>query len=498
MSKNPLAKKSIWNDDSRLRVIRFENALEAVVKRHKPIDWAQAAANKLAIVSNPMWTAFELLHSIEASCAYARGYLNDPVTEYRLRQAVNAFRMNEEPYEEHVLMEDDDVHMFMQLLFRRQIEVQEHSIETRHMLGRFHLMFGKPDLANKSLAILDAIYGLTLDAWATYCIGAYGQAVKGPCSRFRLASYDGAGGGLFSEQSLTSFKSLSCRTPEDVRDQYKGERDGLQKPYMHICLRSGFLSKPVIDFGEGRFLAPQPHLLVKHLFTGLETAVRDIDESTWSDDCGVCLEAYVLSLLERTYDSRLITRPDRDGEVAERRCDFLINLDECHLLIECKATRFRQRLLVRENLRRDSSSCRLRDAFEQIVATAHAIPANHRAKPVIGLIIVLDEIVAVNTEWYWMNVIQPSDSNDPSILECRPQILPIVAFETLISLLRHGSLSVLGLVRDQIGGQQNLMRADWSKAIMDLCRQRGVNPTPDEIKVAFEEFTRRIAAQIPA
>jgi hypothetical protein len=504
MSKREPEKRNS-RESSRLRVLRFENALEDVVKRHRSLDWAIAAARKLKSISDnydgPVWAPYELLHSIEACCAYSRGNRNEPVTELRLRQAVNVFRDDDSPYEEYLLTETADIAMYMLVQFRKQIEVQENRLETRHLTGRYHHMFGR----NKSICdcqgILQTHFGLTLDSWAAYCIDCYGQATERDFGGVRLEGYPRASPKLFTQQSCDSFVAISSRTPDLIKTDYRSQRDGLKSPHMHVCLRSGFLNYPMISFGGDRLLAPQPHLLIRHLFTGLERAISHVSEDVWTHECGTCFEEYVLSLITTLPGVAGIRRPDQEsGHEQGRRCDFLVDLGSCDLYVECKATRLRQRLLVREQLQRDSSSERLQDAIVQLTETARCNAREQPArKPLIAVVITLDEIFEVNRRWYWRHVLLPKidlsmqrDGEYVGPFSHPPQIMSILAFEMLVAILRQSTNTLTDMVETQARLHERYEHGDWPRSLRDICSSQGINPTIPELKMAFEDFTTRI------
>ena len=492
--------------------MRFESDLESVVKRHRPIEWALLAATKMKhppdpTSAGPIWMAYELLHTIEACCAYARGHRSEHVTERRLRQAVNIFRNYTAPYEEKLLAVDQDIVMFMIVQHRKQLLVQKDTADNRHVNGRFYLMFGDNTSFRKSRAILEAKYALTLDRWAAFCFGAYAQAENSDCAAARLGGYLTSAPQTFPAQSLRSFLDLSSRTVEQIGSDYRQDRAEVKQPHLHICLRTRFLDYPIIDFGGDRLQVPQPHLLVRHLISGLERAISDVSDDTWRSEYGECFESYVRMLLGTIAKEECIHRPDRQGGGNEgKRCDFWVELSDCNLLIECKAVRFKQRLLIRENLRNDTSSRRIREAIVQLSETARDLSDGRKgpnSKPFVGLVITASEIFEVNRPWYWSNVFLPDlesqyqrDGDYAGPFQCRPQIVSILAFEMLVALLRASSVPLSRLVHEQVEAFKDGARGDWPRILPSICQENDVEPSLSELKQAMKDFIERATAAV--
>lgn len=493
-------------------IARFQQQLEAQVKRHNPEDWAFAVAQR---AKNPyqsrdvFYGLHELAHSLEANCAYARGHRTEPVTEKRARSIINVYRANDSPYLNHILQEEDDVDLFFQVMARQQLELQAENTDLKNSVGRFFLLYCRDSGMRNSQSLFKKHHSMDFDAWATLCLGGFGAAAGDPYSRIRYDRYLSADSEFITPDTIERFAKLTAATPPEIGHRYRQRRapDQLRSPHLEICIRSQLLETPLVSFGERHLLAPIPHLLLRYTSSGLDRHLKELDEDQWTEEMGNSFARYVSEIASVTFGTKPL-RPDTLKRASGQRCDLAFDLKDCVVLIECKATRFAQRLIVKDRLQNDSSAKRIQEGVVQLIETAAAVQRNEvfpeaqsGRKPIIALIVTLGELFAPNSNWYWDHVISPPlvragklEADFPAPLSSKPQILSIHGFELLNQVLRLQNPSLVTLQAEQVE-RNRLRQGDWS---LSLRKSLGDAETRlAELEGAFLDFQKRLERKFP-
>ena len=103
------------------------------------------------------------------------------------------------------------------------------------------------------------------------------------------------------------------------------------------------------------------------------------------------------------FDSRTLERCSPG-----RSCDFLVDLSDEVLLVECKATWPTARDLTENSLDKDTSNRKVADGIVQIYSTAYDIDSGtfdaaglSRNKAAFGIVVTLGDLVYANSQWFF-------------------------------------------------------------------------------------------------
>ena len=243
--------RTMW--DNTREIEKHYNNLENILKRHNPVSYILATALRLneGRTDPVKWKRmppFQAAHSIEACCAYARGHASDPPHKYRLNRVMNAYHEFHDPMMRDALARDNLTH-FVLMMHRQQIEVQ-HS-HSRDDFARILTLFVTSDLRRSSAAFKEK-HHLTPHQWLKLC---YLFATASDCSsdlwfflnRVREYLTESKLDDI-NEDALQSFLSLSCRTPKEIGERFRNEREAIPL-YFHSCIRSFVFDTPLIAVG---------------------------------------------------------------------------------------------------------------------------------------------------------------------------------------------------------------------------------------------------------
>lgn len=492
--------------------VAFDWRLEQVVKRHDPREWAVEATKRLVVgwpgkPGQLLWTPHEVLHTIEASSAYARGHRDRPVREQDLRNAINVFRDGKgDPYLLRLLEHDGSLEMFFRALARWQIELQSTGVEDRLALGRFTRLFMQDEPLAKFSVAMHAAIGLTVRAWWGICCAVWAHLQMQDKIVFSASRLKGASLLDINDTSLEAFWGQTARSIETMRSQYRADRERLENRYLQICLRSRFLERPMVQLDHENFLCPARWLMIQHLGSGLVEVGDQVNRDLFRNELGKSFEMYIEHLIAGTYPELKIHRGSvlRSFVGGKKSCDLLVELADCVLLVECKATFSRMRLVTASAMRRDTLNQQVCDAFEQLQSTTMAVKQRgcdlgvSESKPILAIVVVLGDVYFANSDWYWTNVFQQilaenhaSEVGEFAGMVARPQVMSSGAFERFVAVLRHTFRSPVSVVLEKLA-LNDMQVGDWREYLPRTVDEE-CNWILPELSEAFELTAKQFA-----
>jgi hypothetical protein len=250
-----------------------------------------------------------------------------------------------------------------------------------------------------------------------------------------------------------------------------------------------------------------PHLLSRLATQGTYELAKDLP--SFSDEFACSFEADTLAILSEFHRLRRVIRGSELEQIFKdqnlgKSCDLVAAFDDCVLLIECKATTYRARLVTPNAIRNDNSATKVRAGITQLTSTARAIRNGalmsrdiSAQKPIVGCICTFGELPYANSEFYWQDVVSAdSDFGDnPAVLDLshfarRPLILSSHEFEFMIAAMRAGERPLLDLLA---GKHDDLRIGNWGQYFSKVFRDAGGKP----LKVTDESVRRMFVDLAP-
>lgn len=490
-------------DLSRLNAIRFEEDLEAAVKRYDPADYAAEASKKLCAgldgtAKISTWRPHHLIHSMEACCAYHRRGRADPVTRDSLAKVMNVYHEHSDPHVMHLLTEEQKLAMALRIMASQQFPFQYRPMY--HDFARPFAIFVYNDPMPKTAQSFETKYGLHPRAWMELCYGIFALVQDRRPPIFQPSQLLPLN--RWTEDQIESFVSLSTRTTEEIRDQYRTERAGLKKPYLSGLLRSGFIERPIMALGDDWYLVSHDGLMFRHAGDGLLRLCRDFDPP-FGNEIGDSFERYVHAVLKKLDCDTLLTSKQIEQLAPGRSCDFIAVRDDCLLLVECKAVSLAVQLLTEGVLRGDNSTTKIVDATKQLLATIAAIQDGSLDslldaidKPIFGAVVTYGDIFMANSPWYRSDIIgwalqdRGVDVDELNVMFARPlQAFSIEVLEKFVLAADKHERRVVGLIEDKEDSDY-VATGDWEMYLnrfLEGTRLSEMTPLREAMEAFYKE-----------
>jgi hypothetical protein len=489
----------------------FYSALEDKLKRFQPIDYAPFASLMMRkglddLRTGVFFPPFKILHSIEANCSYVRGQNRDVMNQYRLGAVMNVWHDHENPLFEDAISEN--VQHFVLLMHRQQMELQyHHSLDET---ARMQLLFVSGNPMPNVSAEFPVRYGLTIEKWMHLCCLTYFASNQDPTSCFKKSAIRAYKRVETRDEEIDAFFKLASRTPEEIRERFRSDVFALG-PELRFLARSVFLDRPVIDFGGDRMIAPLPDLLLRSSGYGAYKLIKALP--SFGGEFGSSVQKYVGNVLRSLSGIRLLLEGTEIERLAngEESCDYLVELDDCILLVECKATTFVATGLLEHVIRNDGSTGKVADGVVQLYSTLYMISSDAFAsrgvsqdKPVIGIVATFGDFPLVNSDWYFESFVMERTGADlsPPIypsnrMKRRPLILSLRALEHLVMLVNTLGTSVESLYAEK-QSLPYIQTGDWleftRKKLMDL--GKGIKSLPF-LQEEFDRLVKSVTGTLP-
>lgn len=210
-------------------------------------------------------------------------------------------------------------------------------------------------------------------------------------------------------------------------------------------------------------ISPHPDLIFLHTGTGLYRLILPL--RSFSKEFGKSFELYTEKILN-CYQNSVITISNKQLEKVSggKSCDFLIEVSNSILLIECKATLFTAEIFTDNAIENNNSTRKVAKGLVQIYTTAKDVNLGvfdslgvNSQKPIIGIVVTFGEILLANTDWYFENFFLKRTGKELDIsiypsqgMKRRPIVISVETLEKLITLINNSSESVLSLYDEKL------------------------------------------------
>ena len=419
---------------------------------------------------------FCLLHFIEA-CAFSSRLVGRlPVPEQVYRMVQDQVIAASDPIDRYLI--EQSLGLWLRRVERQQFLVQ--SLRHPISMGRCIRLLGENSPLSSISELLEAKYGFSIGDWLCVHAILWTMTRDAPNPSLLHNWVDAVPESAISQQSLSRCLEHLCHSRQSLADHYKAQRPwnrlaGWTNPL------SAFLARPCIRFEEG-ISTPVPSLLVHHGIYGLRELLRSVDSPNVACAFSAALENYAVDLVAATNVAAkyLSGRHLRQELAGSRTCDGLWEFDDCILLLECKSFVSQQRTLQPDPLRKSTETSELVHGMTQIRETATAIrrrrlPQVASDKPIVGIIVTVQECGGVNIPSYFQSIIEPvleEEQSDDSRFGAQFVAHPIAVFSLdaldflaiWMSTHKRGPLGVF----DSYATQQQMMKGAWDRYLMGL------------------------------
>ena len=444
----------------------FYGSLGRLIGRYEPVTWTQHVAHQLRrLRDNPNLMGrvppHILLRSIEANAAYWRNGNRYEFTPRRFHQVVVLYMDHNDPLLLSFAAKDMTA---MLILFHReqfQLQVQYNIIEA----VRIWIMFVENDPLPKTTLQLVERFGITPLQWVQLAYLTFAKAIADENSRLTFQNLVDTAKQIMPAEVVEKFARRTVWTVEELQKHYIGVRESTPKQF-HAFIRSAFLERPGMDFGQGRWIVPDPVLTMNHMGAGLYRMLTEVwkTDHDLRSEFAASFEKYAALILDVCGRKLALHSENAIQKLANgKSCDFILETEDAVVLVECKGVAFQKDLLLAEVMQDDSSTARLIDAGEQLNQTYLDLQAGcfdtliqNRSKPVVSLVVTYGTIPYVNSSWYLEKVIRPraQRENRPLVsptfgLPTRPVVMSVPVLEMFIT-----TINTLGKSPDELVNEQ--------------------------------------------
>ena len=385
------------------------SALETHLKRYDPFEWALMVGGRFHFcrgriealrMTPPHW----LLHSLEACMGYWRKLnRHRSIDQNALASVMKLYSDFADPMQ--LALASKDVFNWVVIIDREQFQLQVRHSERE--VARLWLLFADGNPVPELSTAFQQKYGITALQWLQLCYATFATAFNDPYGKVTLQAIENYAKGQLQADKIEWFVKESSRTPEEIGKVYRDLR-GRTAPHFHCCIPSVFLETPLIDFGAGRLLAPEPLLIFSHATDGLHRLLKALPGSRddFGEEFGGTVEAHVARVL-RCYRGqvRILEADDLKPLTNGQSCDFLVEAPDCIVLVESKAAIFERRILMPAMMQDDNSTAKIVGAFGQLRETFEALRAGtfdhfgvDRNKPVVGIVAMYGDLPCPNSD----------------------------------------------------------------------------------------------------
>ena len=452
--------------------LELYDALERKLKRHAPRDYITWMSKRLAeswlddkkFIQIP---PHRIIHSIEANCAYWKKGYREPVTWNTIVRIINIYHDFVDTYQLNTISES--LERFFLLMHREQLPLQKRA-SWAHFL-RSWVLFVCDDSMTKSRSEFHSHFGIAMDQWVKTCFLCWVISVQEGGGSFLIKLEENPKIGI-SQETFESFLRHSARSPEKIGHYFLDMRK--DEPYkFHSLIRSCFFETPIVRLSDSSIIVPHTHLLFLHAGEGLYRLAQTLD--VFATEFSDSFERYIRKVLDslkgviNIIDSKMM-----ENTATGKSCDFLVEMENTIILVECKACSFTANRLTNAVIENSNSTGKVAKGLVQIYASAKDLENGkfekfsiHCNKPTIGIVVTFGGIPSANSEWYFEEfflkradkklneVIYPSKQ-----MTRRPIVLDVSGFERLVATLNSDKRTLQDLYdKKQVEGYHTT--GDW-------------------------------------
>lgn len=405
------------------------------------------------------------IHSLEARKPY-----DDTKLIQRFDEAMKELHEYYDPYQGKMLEpEAGSLDLFMQSLAHIQFPLQEWL--GKQELARAWIIFACPAIEQAAKFQSETLQG-TPAAWLlfSYCMFAAATDSKGKSSvrDFSIARKwpwysDALEAAYFRELAWTRLQMQQAFQDRLTRS-----------PHLTFVSRPLIAIRPTYDLEIGRFVVINPGLLFETCTKRLLEICGGSDVS-FGECFGAVFEKYVGSIIRHAKGIRTVFGSnDLERRIKGKSCDFLINLGDAVLLLECKAVSYTATLPTENALKGNNSTKKLNRAFQQILNSARSIRDGEfaadgipRDVAIFAAAISWGEIYMANSGWRHEEIVRPfleeiglDGEIEQLSFAMKPQVVSIDSLEWIVATSQAKDIPISAILRRKNTGNYST-DGDW-------------------------------------
>ncbi|WP_431089941.1 hypothetical protein [Paenibacillus sp. 8b26] len=487
----------------------FRERLQSLLKRYNPEEYSIFVANKINYIYENRkdmvrYPIHFLLHSIQANALYHHRHRNEPIDTKALNKIMRHYTQYYDPIAEIYLSDTDGVVPFFINMSRQQFYLQQsYGIDS---LGRSLLLFDSKYL-KKTESFLKEKYNLTFYQW--YCIGF---AIYAGLDNLEQKIIDKSYllsmcGEHIREENIDSFFEIVSTTSEGVKeiqnDIFKkvGEIQGL---FYDTYLQGSFFSKPFLKLKDGGYLAVHKELFMRKVIEGIFDLCKKEIPSDFGVEFGKSFESYVGEVIRNFIpNSKIITETDVRKITDRKVCDYILVLDDCIYLIECKGVEYSAHIAAENAMKNDNSTKKISTGYEQLTSAAKMLKegllvdlvGNIDSKKIIASVITYKQLYQANTQWYFDKIISPNIANkdiDLELFDIRPQVVSIMELEKIMLYLSENNFEIVKLFREKVD-KNDFITGDWIVYLKN--NEASIQFLNDAFEKFIKDFVQRVFSE---
>lgn len=468
--------------EARSAARRFHSSLEGQLKKYDAIPYVITASACIKEAMNgqkdkAQWRMHQLIHSIEAMCAYRRGHRSTIPDDRALAKVLNVYYEYDDPYTHYLLEVEQDLHLAFRTMATQQFPFQYRP--HYRDIARAYSVFCKG--LDQTAQLFEKDYGLSIIDWfrvSVCCFALINSDLASVVTTKQAMSAAGWGEPPIEPKAIHAFLKTTSRTIEETGLQFHADRDNLQRPYLYGLIQSGFISAPLLKCDLDTYVCPAPGLLFRNAADGLIKRCRKYDP-VFGDEIGTAFETYVEAVLNQLPNCRM-TRPDKlQINNHQRACDFAVETNDAVLLFECKAVSETAHLMLESTIRNQNATTQINDGVDQIRDTARrsqdgSLGFDVAGRRLFGFVVTYGYILFANSEWYRTKILGWDNSASESDLETVANILSINDLELFVLVVASTELSAKQLIELK-EAENYITSGDWETFLQQVIRDRNTN-----------------------
>ncbi|MBI1784305.1 hypothetical protein HYR69_04100 [Candidatus Sumerlaeota bacterium] len=501
--------------------IHFEHDLRSQARRLAPLELIPTILRRLAIWENQGESAQSFpphaaLRLIEANCAYFRpNYSCKPVDAKRLDSLLRFIVDYPDPYLKFLLAQKDMELLSIALAWQQFYFQKRPNI---HAIGRALRLFDSRRSLRSTSEHIRLEHGFTLDEFIFLCFAIYSLWQKrvedGLIPRFVYNDIYNSDVPSVPKHALEPILKCLSNSIEDTGRAYTVLRNNSSDlpPFLRIFALSSFLEKPLLILPDRRsYLISMRNLLLQATWRIPYVLAEGV--GSFGDEFGGAFEKYVGDVLtELAGKQSVLDEAAIKKNSSSRSCDYIVELDDAMLLLECKATMYAGRIATEKAIQDSNLISKISDAIIQLHSTGSDLPRirlplskTALEKKVLPFVVVFDDIEAMNSEWMWNSILMPrlrkkglDEETCFRPFHCKPQIISVESLESIVRLTKAQPRSVAQLVEEKLA--KNYWEiGDWWRYTMEKLKpyNTDTNTFLEVSKREFAEFMRRYGIPSP-
>ena len=392
------------------------------------------------------WPPHFLLHAIEAKAAYSRGHRDKIANERDLRRIVNHYHRAEDPHLTELLRDHGGLDPAMSALQAQQFFIQRRPNWLYAALP-FAVFCKQMPQTNEWFVehFGYSIVDLLRVHFATWAVLHDNQFVA-----VRRSSYDDIRSRFSPEMPsdrLDRILADSSYQQANLGAEFLQRRESLNEKRLHWRGRSCFEDRPLIQFGD-EFICPSFGALVGNAERSILRKTKSAP--AFSDEVGPAFEGYLKGAIADVFDE--FFRPDEVSKGKFKACDFAIPVNDCLVLIECKAAGEDATLgwYLPSAIERSNAMKKVRTSLPQFAGTLEnleAIGVKSDFGFCLAITVLMGEINFPNSQWrhdrYTSDAVKTQLPDNLIFL-----VLSAQSFVQLLSLCKSEPSLIAKLIRD--------------------------------------------------